>query len=62
MCTIEIQGDNSSQFVSVLLMVCPLLICKKIGYITVEITSPLISYPYINITYIYTKTIMRLPL
>ncbi|GAH23086.1 unnamed protein product [marine sediment metagenome] len=48
--TIEIQGDISSQFVSALLMVCPLLICKKTDLITVEITSPLISYPYINIT------------
>ena len=52
--TIEIPGHASSQFVSALLMVCPLLICKK--------NDPLISYPYKNITYIYIKTLMRLPL
>ena len=48
--TIEIPGDKSSQFISALLMMCPLLNCKKIDSITVRITSPIVSYPYVKIT------------
>jgi 3-phosphoshikimate 1-carboxyvinyltransferase len=48
--TIELPGNVSSQFVSALLMMCPLLICKKTNSITVRITSPIVSYPYVKIT------------
>ena len=48
--TIQIPGDISSQFVSALLMMCPLLDCKKKHTISVEITSPITSYPYVKIT------------
>ncbi|NVM18290.1 MAG: 3-phosphoshikimate 1-carboxyvinyltransferase [Candidatus Lokiarchaeota archaeon] len=48
--TIEIPGNKSSQFVSALLMMCPLLNCKKTNSITIKITSPIVSYPYVKIT------------
>ncbi len=48
--TIEIPGNKSSQFVSALLMMCPLLNCKKSNSITIRITSPIVSYPYVKIT------------
>ena len=48
--TIKIPGDISSQFVSALLMMCPLLDCKKRNTISVKITSPITSYPYVKIT------------
>ncbi|MHA1349626.1 MAG: 3-phosphoshikimate 1-carboxyvinyltransferase [Promethearchaeota archaeon] len=47
---INIPGDISSQFVSALLMMCPLLDCKKRNSIIVKITSPITSYPYVKIT------------
>jgi len=47
---IELPGNISSQFVSALLMMCPLLICKKTNSITIKITSPITSYPYVKIT------------
>jgi len=47
---IKIPGDISSQFVSALLMMCPLLDCKKRNSIIVEVTSPITSYPYVKIT------------
>ena len=47
---INIPGDISSQFVSALLMMCPLLDCKKRNSIIVNITSPITSYPYVKIT------------
>jgi 3-phosphoshikimate 1-carboxyvinyltransferase len=47
---IEIRGDISSQFVTALLMVGPLITCKKLNHITLNILSPLMSYPYIAIT------------
>ena len=48
--TIELPGNISSQFVSALLMMCPLLNCKKNNSIAVKITSPITSYPYVKIT------------
>ena len=47
---INIPGDISSQFVSALLMMSPLLECKKRNSIIVNITSPITSYPYVKIT------------
>ena len=47
---IEIPGNISSQFITALLMACPLLACKKKNSITISITSPITSYPYIKIT------------
>jgi len=47
---IRIRGDISSQFITALLMICPLLACENSDLIQIEITSPLISYPYIEIT------------
>lgn len=47
---IEIPGNISSQFITALLMTCPLLECKKKNSITISITSPITSYPYIKIT------------
>ena len=47
---IELPGNISSQFVSALLMMCPLLNCKKTNSITIKITSPIVSYPYVKIT------------
>ncbi|MFW9948825.1 MAG: 3-phosphoshikimate 1-carboxyvinyltransferase, partial [Candidatus Thorarchaeota archaeon] len=47
---IELPGNISSQFISALLIMCPLLNCKKINSITIKITSPIVSYPYVEIT------------
>lgn len=47
---IKIQGDISSQFITALLIVSPLLKCPKKDQIEIEITTPLVSYPYIKIT------------
>ena len=47
---VTIPGDISSQFVTALLMVCPLLKCKNKDYIEIELTTPLISTPYVEIT------------
>ena len=48
--TVKIQGDISSQFITALLLISPLLKCDKKEFITIEITTPLISYPYLKIT------------
>ena len=47
---VEIRGDISSQFISALLIVCPLLSCSNTNFIVITITSPIVSYPYIKIT------------
>ena len=47
---IWIPGDISSQFISALLMLCPLLKCENADYIEIETNTPLSSKPYINIT------------
>ena len=47
---IRIPGDISSQFITALLMICPLLECETKDNIKVEITTPITSYPFIDIT------------
>ncbi|MFX1589018.1 MAG: 3-phosphoshikimate 1-carboxyvinyltransferase [Promethearchaeota archaeon] len=47
---IKIRGDISSQFITALLMICPLLICENKDFITIEVISPIASYPYVEIT------------
>ncbi|MFX1501279.1 MAG: 3-phosphoshikimate 1-carboxyvinyltransferase [Promethearchaeota archaeon] len=47
---IKIQGDISSQFITALLILCPLLKCKDMDYIEVELTTPLTSKPFIEMT------------
>jgi len=47
---IALPGNISSQFITALLMMSPLLICKKTNSITIKITSPITSYPYVKIT------------
>jgi 3-phosphoshikimate 1-carboxyvinyltransferase len=47
---IKIRGDVSSQFITALLMICPLLKCKEKSYIEIELTTPLVSKPFVEIT------------
>ncbi|KKN20917.1 hypothetical protein LCGC14_0930710 [marine sediment metagenome] len=47
---IQIRGDISSQFITALLMICPLLICKNRDYIEIELTTPLASKPFVEMT------------
>jgi 3-phosphoshikimate 1-carboxyvinyltransferase len=47
---IKIQGDISSQFITALLILCPLLKCKDKDYIEIELTTLLTSKPFIDIT------------
>jgi len=48
--TIKIQGDISSQFITALLIVSSILECTIKNYIEIELTTPLVSYPYVEIT------------
>ncbi len=48
--TVKIQGDISSQFITALLFTSPLLKCDNTNCVEIEITTPLMSYPYIQIT------------
>ncbi len=47
---IQIRGDISSQFITALLMICPLLICKNRDYIEIELTTLLASKPFVEMT------------
>ncbi len=47
---VKIQGDISSQFITALLIICTLLKCEKNNVLEIEITTPLVSYPFIQIT------------
>jgi len=47
---IKIQGDESSQFITALLILCPQLKCEKKDYIEITLTTPLVSKPFIDIT------------
>jgi 3-phosphoshikimate 1-carboxyvinyltransferase len=47
---VQVQGDLSSQFLTALLILCPLLKCKNRDYIEIELTSPLVSKPFVQIT------------
>lgn len=47
---IKIPGDISSQFITALLFVCPLLKCEDKDFFEIELTTPLVSGPYVKIT------------
>ncbi len=47
---VQVQGDLSSQFITALLIICPLLKCKNNDFIEIELTSPLVSKPFVEIT------------
>ena len=47
---IKIRGDISSQFITALLMICPLLNCNNRDYIEIELITPLTSKPFVEIT------------
>jgi len=47
---VKIPGNISSQFITALLVVCPLLTCKDKDFIEIELTTPLVSVPYVKIT------------
>ncbi|MFX1312115.1 MAG: 3-phosphoshikimate 1-carboxyvinyltransferase [Promethearchaeota archaeon] len=47
---VKIPGNISSQFITALLMVCPLLKCDNKDYIEIELTTSLVSTPFIKIT------------
>ncbi len=47
---IKIQGDESSQFITALLILCPQLKCENKDYIEIDLTTPLVSKPFIDIT------------
>ncbi|MFO8018455.1 MAG: 3-phosphoshikimate 1-carboxyvinyltransferase [Promethearchaeia archaeon] len=47
---ISIRGDISSQFVTALLMLSPAIVCKNVTFVEINVTTPLVSYPYIQIT------------
>jgi 3-phosphoshikimate 1-carboxyvinyltransferase len=48
--TVKIQGDISSQFITALLIISSLLKCENKEGLEIEITTHLVSYPYIKIT------------
>jgi 3-phosphoshikimate 1-carboxyvinyltransferase len=47
---IAIRGDISSQFITALLILLPLLDCSKKGLMEINITTKLVSYPYVKIS------------
>ncbi|MFX1306049.1 MAG: 3-phosphoshikimate 1-carboxyvinyltransferase, partial [Promethearchaeota archaeon] len=47
---IKISENLSSQFISALLITCPLLKCKIKDYIEIEIPTPILSKPFVEIT------------
>ncbi len=47
---IKIPGNISSQFITALLVVCPLLPCKNKNIIEIELNTPLVSAPFVKIT------------
>jgi 3-phosphoshikimate 1-carboxyvinyltransferase len=47
---IKIPGDISSQFITALLFTCPLLRCRDKDFFEIELTTPLVSTPYVRIT------------
>ncbi|MFW9881672.1 MAG: 3-phosphoshikimate 1-carboxyvinyltransferase [Candidatus Thorarchaeota archaeon] len=47
---IKVQGDLSSQFITALLILCPQLKCKNKDFIEIEVTLPIVSKPFIEIT------------
>jgi 3-phosphoshikimate 1-carboxyvinyltransferase len=47
---IKIPGNVTSQFITALLMVCPLLMCKDRDFIEIELTTTLVSAPFVKVT------------
>ncbi|MFW9865367.1 MAG: 3-phosphoshikimate 1-carboxyvinyltransferase [Candidatus Thorarchaeota archaeon] len=47
---LRIPGNITSQFITALLFVCPLIKCKDIDFIEIELTTPLVSSPFVKIT------------
>lgn len=47
---ISIRGDISSQFLTALFFLCPIINCDKKKFIKLDLKTPLRSYPYIKIT------------
>ena len=47
---VKIPGNITSQFITALLIVCPLLACKDKDFIEIELTTPLESVPFVKIT------------
>ena len=47
---IKIPANISSQFLTALMFLCPILKCKRKNYIDIELSTPIVSYPYIRIT------------
>ena len=47
---IKIQGNISSQFITALLMLCPQLKCENKDFFEIELTTPLVSKPFVDIT------------
>jgi len=47
---VKIQGDISSQFITALLFISTYLQCENKDGIEIELTTPLVSHPYIEIT------------
>lgn len=47
---IKIPGNITSQFITALLVICPLLTCRNNDFIEIELTTPLVSVPYVRIT------------
>ncbi|MFX1490045.1 MAG: 3-phosphoshikimate 1-carboxyvinyltransferase, partial [Promethearchaeota archaeon] len=47
---IRIPGNITSQFITALLFICPLIKCKDIDFIEIELTTPLVSSPFVKIT------------
>jgi 3-phosphoshikimate 1-carboxyvinyltransferase len=47
---ISVQANVTSQFVTALLFLCPIIKCKSLEQIDLEISTPIASRPYIGIT------------
>ncbi|MFX1376654.1 MAG: 3-phosphoshikimate 1-carboxyvinyltransferase [Promethearchaeota archaeon] len=47
---VKIPGDISSQFITALLFICPLLKCENKDFLEIELTTPLVSVPFVKIT------------
>ncbi|MFW9827793.1 MAG: 3-phosphoshikimate 1-carboxyvinyltransferase [Candidatus Thorarchaeota archaeon] len=47
---IKIQGNKSSQFITALLLLCPILSCTNKNFFEIIVTPPIVSKPFIEIT------------
>lgn len=48
--SINIRGNISSQFITSLLIITSIISCGSKGFIEINLTTPLVSYPYVEIT------------